>query len=98
MLGCGAAPAPAHAQGPDDFLNDINNIGIGNHDDRRNSDLVGLGHVICWRLIGGESRGQIAEMLFASGPSAGQSALTHAQSDAAVGFAIADLCPDAAPK
>jgi hypothetical protein len=89
------AVPPAQAQGPEDFLRDVNSIGIGSPDDRHNSDLVGLGHVICWRLIGGEARGAIAEMLSASVPSAGQPRLTDNQADATVDFAIADLCPDA---
>ena len=57
LLGGGgvAAAIPAQAQGPDDFLNHLNSIGIGNHDDKHNSDLVGFGHVVCWRLYGGEA-------------------------------------------
>ena len=45
--GAVAAAIPAQAQGPDDFLDHLNGIGIGNHDDQHNSDLVGFGHVIC---------------------------------------------------
>jgi Protein of unknown function (DUF732) len=65
LLGGGgvAAAIPARAQGPDDFLDHLNSIGIGNRDDKHNSDLVGFGHVICWRLYDGEAPGQITEMV-----------------------------------
>ena len=98
LLGGGVAAAiPAQAQGPDDFLNHLTSIGIGNHDDKHNSDLVGFGHVICWRLYGGETPGQITEMVITNSRSGGGPELTRQQAEAAVGFAIADLCPDAAP-
>jgi Protein of unknown function (DUF732) len=98
LLGGGIASAiPAHA-GTDEFLNDLNNIGIGNRDDKHNFDLVGFGNVICWRLYDGETAGQIAEMVFTNSRTGRQAELTHDQADAAVRFAIADLCPDAAPK
>jgi hypothetical protein len=97
-LGGGVAAAiPAQAQGPDDFLDHLNSIGIGNHDDKHNSDLVGFGHVICWRLYGGEAPGQITEMVITNSRSGGGPELTRQQAEAAVGFAISDLCPDAAP-
>jgi hypothetical protein len=98
LLGGGiASVSPAHA-GTDDFLNDLNNVGIGNRDDPHNFDLVGFGNVICWRLYGGETPGQIAEMVFANSRTGKQAELTHDQADAAVRFALSDLCPDAAPK
>lgn len=92
-----AIPAQAQAQGPDDFLDHLNSIGIGNRDDKHNSDLVGFGHVICWRLYGGEAPGQITEMVITNSRSGGGPELTRQQAEAAVGFAISDLCPDAAP-
>jgi hypothetical protein len=95
--GAVAAAIPAQAQGPDDFLDHLNSIGIGNHDDQHNSDLVGFGHVICWRLYGGEAPGQITEMVITNSRSGGGPELTRRQAEAAVGFAISDLCPDAAP-
>jgi hypothetical protein len=99
LLGGGVAAAiPAQAQGPDDFLNDLNNIGIGNRDDKHNFDLVGFGNVICWRLYNGEAPGQIAEMVFTNSRTGVQAELTHDQADATVRFAVTDLCPDAAPK
>jgi hypothetical protein len=99
ILGGGVAAAiPAQAQGPDDFLNDVNNIGLGNRNDSHNSDLVGLGHVICWRLYDGEAPGQIADLVFSSSRSEGRAALGRDQATAVVGFAVSDLCPDAAPK
>jgi Protein of unknown function (DUF732) len=99
LLGGGVAAAiPAQAQGPDDFLNDLNTVGIGNRDDKHNFDLVGFGNVICWRLYDGEAPGQIAEMVFTNSRTGRQAELTHDQADAAVRFAIADLCPDAAPR
>jgi hypothetical protein len=99
LLGGGgvAAATPAQAQGPDDFLDHLNGIGIGNRDDKHNSDLVGFGHVICWRLYGGEAPGQITEMVITNSRSGGGRELTRQQAEAAVGFAISDLCPDAAP-
>ena len=99
LLGGGgiAAAIPAQAQGPDDFLDHLNSIGIGNRDDKRNSDLVGFGNVICWRLYGGEAPGQITEMVITNSRSGGGPELTRQQAKAAVGFAISDLCPDAAP-
>jgi hypothetical protein len=99
MLGCaiGAASA-AQAQGPDDFLNDINNVGLGDRNDTHNFDLVGLGNVICWRLYGGEAPGAIADMVVSGSGSDGHSKLTNAQATAVVSFAVTDLCPDAAPK
>ena len=61
LLGGGVAAAiPAQAQGPDDFLNQLNSIGIGNHDDTHNSDLVGFGHVICWRAESTNSDPELA--------------------------------------
>jgi hypothetical protein len=99
LLGGGgvAAAIPAQAQGPDDFLDHLNSVGIGNHDDKHNSDLVGFGHVICWRLYGGEAPGQITEMVITNSRSGGGPELTRQQAEAAVGFAISDLCPAAAP-
>jgi hypothetical protein len=99
LLGGGAVAAsiPAQAQGPDDFLNHLNSIGIGNHDDKHNSDLVGFGHVVCWRLYGGEAPEQITENIIANSRSGGGQELTRQQAEAAVGFAISDLCPAAAP-
>jgi uncharacterized protein DUF732 len=99
LLGGGglAAAIPAQAQGTDDFLNHLNSIGIGNHDDKHNSDLVGFGHVVCWRLYGGEEPEQITENIIANSPSGGGRELTRQQAEAAVGFAISDLCPAAAP-
>jgi hypothetical protein len=92
-----AAAIPAQAQGPDDFLDHLNSIGIGNHDDKHNSDLVGFGHVVCWRLYGGEAPGQITESIIANSRSGGGQELTRQQAEAAVGFAVSDLCPAAAP-
>jgi hypothetical protein len=92
-----AAAIPAQAQRPDDFLDHLNSIGIGNRDDKHNSDLVGFGNVICWRLYGGEAPGQITEMVITNSRSGGGRELTRQQAQAAVGFAISDLCPDAAP-
>ena len=92
-----AAAIPAQAQGPDDFLDHLNSIGIGNRDDKHNSDLVGFGNVICWRLYGGEAPGQITEMVITNSRSGGGPELTRQQAESAVGFAISDLCPDAAP-
>jgi Protein of unknown function (DUF732) len=96
-LGDGGVAEAIPAQGPDDFLSHLSSIGIGNHDGKHNSDLVGFGHVICWRLYGGEAPGQITEMIIANSRSGGGPELTRQQAEAAVGFAISDLCPDAAP-
>jgi|SRR5580693_7468329 hypothetical protein len=97
-LGGGVVAAiPAQAQGPDDFLDHLNSIGVGNRDDKHNSDLVGFGNVICWRLYGGEAPGQITEMVITNSRFGGGPELTRQQAEAAVGFAISDLCPDAAP-
>lgn len=87
----------AHA-GADEFLNDLNSVGIGNRDDPHNFDLVGFGNAICWRLYSGEAPAQIAESVFTNSRTGKQAELTHDQADAAVRFALADLCPDAAPK
>jgi hypothetical protein len=98
LLGGGdAAAIPAQAQGPDDFLDHLNSIGIGDRDDKHNSDLVGFGNVICWRLYGDEAPGQITEMVVTNSRSGGGRELSRQQAEAAVGFAISDLCPDAAP-
>jgi Protein of unknown function (DUF732) len=99
LLGGGgvAAAIPAQAQGPDDFLDHLNSVGIGNHDDKHNSDLVGFGHVICWRLYGGEAPEQITEMIITNSRFGGGRELTRQQAEAAVGFAVSDLCPAAAP-
>jgi hypothetical protein len=99
LLGGGiAAATPARAQGADDFLNDINNIGVGSHDDPHNFDLVGLGNAICWRLYTGEAPSHVADNLVSSSRSDSRAPLTADQATAEVGFAVADLCPDAAPK
>src|SRR5271156_3074326 len=81
LLGGGVAAAiPAQAQGPGDFLNDLNTIGIGNRDDKHNFDLVGFGNVICWRLYDGEAPGQIAEMVFTNSRTGRQAGGTHPRS------------------
>jgi hypothetical protein len=100
LLGGGgvAAAIPARAQGSDDFLAHLNGIGIGNRDDKHNSDLVGFGNVICWRLYEGEAPGQITELAITDSRSGGGRELTRQQAEAAVGFAISDLCPDAATR
>jgi hypothetical protein len=99
LLGGGVAAAtPAQAQGAEDFLNDINGIGIGSHDDPHNFDLVGLGNAICWRLYTGEPASHIADNLVTSSRSDSRPPLTPAQATAEVGFALHDLCPDAAPQ
>ena len=98
LLGGGvAAASPAQAQGPNDFLDHLNSIGIGNRDDKHNFDLVGFGNVICWRLYNGEAPGQITENVITNSRFGGGRELTRQQAQAAVGFAISDLCPDAAP-
>jgi hypothetical protein len=97
LLGCAIeGTVPAHA-GTDEFLSDLNNVGIGNRDDTHNFDLVGFGNVICWRLYEGAATSQVAEMVFTDSHSGSREVLTHDQADAAVRFAHADLCPDAAP-
>jgi Protein of unknown function (DUF732) len=98
MLGGAIASAiPAYA-GTDEFLNDLNNVGIGNREDPHNFDLVGFGNAICWRLYEGQAQGQVTELVFTESHTGRQTALTHDQADAAVRAALADLCPDAAPK
>jgi hypothetical protein len=61
------------------------------------SNRQGFGNVICWRLYGGEAPGQITEMVITNSRTGGGRELTRQQAEAAVGFAISDLCPDAAP-
>jgi Protein of unknown function (DUF732) len=97
LAGGVAAAIPAQAQGADEFLNDTNGIGIGSHDDPHNFDLVGLGNAICWRLYTGQAPGHIADDLVTTSRSNSRGRLTPDQATAEVGFAIADLCPDAAP-
>jgi Protein of unknown function (DUF732) len=98
LLGGGvAAASPAPAQGPNDFLDHLNSIGIGNRDDKHNFDLVGFGNAVCWRLYSGEAPGQVTEMVITNSRVGGGRELTRQQAEAAVGFAISDLCPDAAP-
>jgi len=88
---------PSQAQGPNDFLDHLNSIGIGNRDDKHNFDLVGFGNAICGRLYDGEAPGQITEMVITNSGFGGGRELTRQQAEAAVGFAMSDLCPDAAP-
>jgi hypothetical protein len=78
-----AAAIPAQAQGPDDFLDHLNSIGIGNRDDKHNFDRVGLGNVICWRLYGGEAPGQITDMVITNSRFGGGRELTRQQAEAA---------------
>lgn len=91
------APVPAQAQGPDDFLNHLSSIGIGNLSDSHNFDLVGFGNALCWRLYAGQSRAEITQEIVANSRSNTQVALSPQQAQAALSFAISDLCPDAAP-
>jgi hypothetical protein len=98
VLGGALVTAGAASAGADEFLNDINSVGIGNHDDPHNFDLVGFGNALCWRLYTGEAPDQIAESVFANSRTGKQGELSHEQSAAAVRFAHADLCPDAPPK
>jgi hypothetical protein len=44
-----------------------------------------------------QAPGQITEMVITNSRSGGGRELTRQQAEAAVGFAISDLCPDAAP-
>jgi Protein of unknown function (DUF732) len=97
LAGGVVSAVPGHA-GADEFLNDLNSVGIGNRDDPHNFDLVGFGNAICWRLYTGDAPAQIAESVFTNSRTGKQAELTHDQSDAAVRFAHADLCPDAPPK
>jgi hypothetical protein len=99
LLGNGVivAPSPARALGPDDFLNDLNSIGIGNPSDSHNFDLVGFGNAICWRLYTGEPPAQLIQHLVTDSRSNTQGGLTLQQAQASLGFAVSDLCPDAAP-
>jgi hypothetical protein len=98
LLGGGIAVAgPAHA-GADEFLNDLDSVGIGNRDDPHNFDLVGFGNALCWRLYTGEEPAQIVESVFANSRTGKQAGLSHEQAAAAVRFAHTDLCPDAPPK
>ena len=92
-----AAPIPAQAQGPDDFLNHLNSIGIGNPSDSHNFDLVGFGNALCWRLYSGELPAEVIQEVVTNSRSNTQAALTRVQAQAALSFAISDLCPDAAP-
>ena len=95
LSGSVAAAVPARAQGPEDFLNDVNGIGIGSRDDKHNSDLVELGHVICWRLYNGEGHGEMAAALVTGSRSDGGAGLSPQQVSAEVSFAVTDLCPGA---
>ncbi|OMC50089.1 DUF732 domain-containing protein [Mycobacterium sp. IS-1264] len=104
MLGLAAAwlssagivsASPAQAQGPDDFLRDLNGIGIGNPSDSHNFDLVGFGNAICWRLYSGETPAQLIQHLVTDSRSGDQAGLTPQQAQAALRFAVSDLCPDA---
>jgi len=92
-----AAPIPAQAQGPDDFLNHLNSIGIGNPSDSHNFDLVGFGNALCWRLYSGEPPAQVIDEIVTKSGSNTQVRLTLQQAQASLGFAVSDLCPDAAP-
>jgi hypothetical protein len=99
LLGNGViiAPSPARALGPDDFLNDLNSIGIGNPSDNHNFDLVGFGNALCWRLYSGEPPAQVIDEIVTKSGSNTQVGLTLQQAQASLGFAVSDLCPDAAP-
>jgi uncharacterized protein DUF732 len=99
LLGNGViiAPSPARALGPDDFLNDLNSIGIGNPSDNHNFDLVGFGNALCWRLYSGEPPAQVIDEIVTKSGSNTQVRLTLQQAQASLGFAVSDLCPDAAP-
>jgi hypothetical protein len=90
-------PTPAHAQGADDFLKDLNSIGIGNLSDSHNFDLVGFGNALCWRLYSGEPSAEIIQEIVTKSGSNTQVALTPQQAKATLGFAVSDLCPNTAP-
>jgi hypothetical protein len=93
--GAVAGVGPARAQGPDDFLRDLNSIGIGNLDDKHNFDLVGFGNAICWWLYSGKTPSEVTEIVITGSGSGSTAGLTPKQAEAAVGFAESDLCPDA---
>jgi hypothetical protein len=95
MFGQIMAASPARAQGADDFLRDINSIGIGNPSDSKNFDLVGFGNALCWRLYSGEAPARVVDSVISDSRSLGTAGLTPQQAQAAVGFAHTDLCPDA---
>jgi hypothetical protein len=97
VTGAIVAPIPAHAQGPDDFLKDLNSIGIGKPSDSHNFDLVGFGNAICWRVYSGEPPAQVIQEIVTASRSNTQVALTPQQAQAALSFAVSDLCPEPAP-
>jgi hypothetical protein len=96
MFGHIVAASPARAQGADDFLRDINSVGIGKPSDSKNFDLVGFGNALCWRLYSGEAPSHVVDSVISDSRSLATGGLTPEQAQAAVGFAHADLCPDAA--
>jgi hypothetical protein len=89
------AAGPAQAQGADDFLRDMNSIGIGNPSDGKNFDLVGFGNALCWRLYSGEAPSRVVDSVINDSRSLGTAGLTPQQAQEAVAFARTDLCPDA---
>jgi hypothetical protein len=80
----GAPIAQAVTNAEADYLNDLQSAGIAG-DER---GLLADGHTMCDALAGGVHPNDLAAAYFSNA-----TGLSHAQADAAVNFAIKDLCP-----
>lgn len=84
-LGVAFAPAAyAITNAEADYLQDLHSAGIGGDD----AGLIADGHTVCAALAAGQDADSLSQTYHDNATS-----LSHAQADAAVNFAITDLCP-----
>ena len=67
-----------------DYLADLHAAGIGGDD----ASLIADGHTVCSALAAGHSADTLSQTYYDNSVQ-----LSHAQADAAVNYAIKDLCP-----
>jgi len=67
-----------------DYLADLHSAGIGGDD----ASLIADGHTVCSAIAAGHSADTLSQTYYDNAV-----VLSHAQADAAVNFAIKDLCP-----
>jgi hypothetical protein len=67
-----------------DYLKDLHSAGIGGDD----ASLIADGHTVCSALAAGHSADTLSQTYYDNAV-----VLSHAQADAAVNFAIKDICP-----
>jgi hypothetical protein len=82
LLSAPAANALTNAE--NDYLNDLHSAGITGDD----QGLIADGHTMCSAIAAGTHPNDLSAAYYSNA-----TGLSHAQADAAVNFALKDLCP-----